>query len=151
MAAAAEKTEAQKVEEHFLRQEAHEERLNATLKMYETRIHEMRETSEERKKELLAQNDGLLGAVGRLYAENEALNKRVASLEPALKQADEKLKNLHDMAQVEIERAHRELDEKCNTIREQAKTEVERAKLDAKAEIDRLKAELKRCQGRKAR
>lgn len=79
----AEKTEADKLEEMVQKRleeqrEAGKMNLEILSRTYETRLQEMRESFEERKKEFLAQNDGLLGAVGRLYAETEDLRKRIA-------------------------------------------------------------------------
>lgn len=146
----ADRTEAEKMEEllrkqsaqqsieHERMQEEHERRLQLCLETAEVRIKEMRDSFEERKKDLLSQNDGLLGAVGRLHAENEDLKKKIASLEPALCKARESLDRADKEVCVAIEQAHQRYDEMVQSVRS-----------EAKKEITHLKEKLAECQKRK--
>jgi len=117
-----EKTEAEKTQELFERKIKEREHELETLRQREIeqidkRICEMRARFEDEKKELLAQNDGLLGAVGRLHAENETLRKQISDLEPVVFRAKEDIARYkkdfefaEEHARERLETAHREYD-----------------------------------------
>lgn len=95
----AERTEMEKAQETFeLKLKEQEMPLERQHKMEIERLdrhfHYVRSMFEDQKKELLTQNDGLLGALGRVHGENEALKKRVAELEPALAKGKEEVVRL---------------------------------------------------------
>jgi hypothetical protein len=139
----AEKTEVEKVQESFERklkeQEMQFERTHAReLEIIRIRYDEIHSVREEQKKELLAQNDGLLGAVGRLHTENEALKTRVSELGPALAKAKE-----------EATRMLEEMKERMEFANARAQELIEGTKREAQHEIDRLKGKLSDLQKRK--
>jgi len=84
-----EQTEAERMqkkhEEQLADQRAQSDhQFQVAMKMQEVRTNELRQGFEERRKELEAQNDGLLGAVGRMHRDNESLKGQVSDLEAQL-------------------------------------------------------------------
>lgn len=82
----------------------------------------------EKIRELLAQNDGMLGVVGRLQVENEALKTKIHRLEGDVERA-------HIQGKVR----HLELDAELEKVREESKM----ALAEKQVEIDRLKRKSK--------
>lgn len=100
-----EKSEAEKVQDVF------DERVAQLLRNHELEIDVREEANkrvhgllEDQRKELLAQNEGLLGAVGRLYAENEGLKRKVTELQ-------EQYTGIRRDAELEITRLKIEIDQ----------------------------------------
>jgi hypothetical protein len=118
-----EKTEAEKQQEVFERYltifQAEKEKDLLRAQEHFTTI---KMNLEDQKKELLAQNDGLLGAVGRLSRDNEELRTKVAAvtqqkanMEKDIERAKHEVERMMMEASVrtdeEIERRHKETSE----------------------------------------
>lgn len=78
----------------------------------------------ERRDELLKQNDGMLGAIGRLHGENEALRKSVQELEATVKEKQENVVRLER----EFEMMRQQLEVEFHARMEKSKVDLERVK-----------------------
>lgn len=135
----ADKTEVEKAQESYEKRLKEQEiQQHREVDKLEAHHHEVRKILEEQKKELLDQNDAMLGAIGRVHAENEALKKRIADLEPAAAKAKE-----------ELARTHKEFEREMEFAQQRAIELVEETKRKAQHEIDRLKEKLNQAQTRK--
>ena len=141
----AEQTELDRVqkkhEEQLAEQRAqHEHQFQVAMKLQETRVGELRLSFEDRRKELLTQNDGMLGAVGRLYKENESLKARIAELEATVVAQDrEAHAQIHDLKR-ETELKHLAMMNEFSESRTRVMDENKRLQ----AENDRLREKTKR-------
>lgn len=127
----ADHTEVDRVAQHYDRQVAqlHEIQKRHREEM-EKRHAELRMALEAKNQELAAQNDGLVGAVGRLHARNEELAAKIDKLTNALRDSEARA----DRLKVDLDLVRAQADEKLTA---------------ASAEIDRLK-EKQRAGARKA-
>lgn len=81
---------------------------------------------QERREELQKQNDGMLGAIGRLYGENEALKKSVQELQAEVKDRKEDAARLDR----EFEMMKHQLDIQVEARMEKSKLDLERVKAE---------------------
>lgn len=136
-----EQTEIERIQKNYVEQldqqrMQSEHQFQVAMKLQDSRVAELRQNFEERRKELFAQNDGLLGAVGRLHKENENLKSQVADLEAQLTQTQNESKS-------ELLNAHRESDlkhiEMMNEFSE-SRTRVMDENKRLKIQVERLQA-----------
>lgn len=147
----AEKTEADKAQETLDRRLAEERQqfahqLQVMTQLYESRLKELREQFDDRKKELLLQNDGMLGAIGRLQAENQSIKaehqvtwNRAAQAEMKAKALAEDQQRMLLVAEQGLESARSSYEEHLQSVKEASCREI----LALKAEIKRLKSRKK--------
>jgi hypothetical protein len=86
----------------------------------------MSDVFNERRQELLKQNDGMLGAVGRLHGENETLKKSVQELQAEVKDRKDNAASL---------------DRELQMMKNQLDIQIEARLEKSRSEIERLKAE----------
>lgn len=116
------------------REERHRER-EMLRSEYQERLKESIHDYRERKEDLIAQNDGMLGAIGRLHAENLALKTRISEFEFRARDFDA------EMARVstEAERCQDEAARRAHNIKEEAAREIKALK----KELEDLRAKKK--------
>lgn len=120
--------------------EAHERGLQMVQKMTERTFDLLRTQQEEKVAELIKQNDGLLGAVGRLQGEKTKYEEQAKNL-------------LEEMRKVKLEyemRRHEEHDQMERVTRDHQEA-VERERRKDKEHISELEKLLKRLQAKKPR
>lgn len=120
--------------------EAHERGLQMVQKMTERTFDLLRTQQEEKVAELTKQNDGLLGAVGRLQGEKTKYEEQAKNL-------------LEEMRKVKLEyemRRHEEHDQMERVTRDHQEA-VERERRKDKEHISELEKLLKRLQAKKPR
>lgn len=127
----AEQTEVERVQKKYEEQLAEqraqsEHQFQVAMKMQEVRNHELREGFEERKREFLAQNDGLLGAVGRLHKETESLKAQVTDLRHNLQEAQGAVKASEDRFHLQMAVMEQESDLRRKTEHAQMQREIDR-------------------------
>lgn len=102
------------------------------LNRVEGHLQEIKSTFEEQKRELIAQNDGLLGAIGRLHGENEAHKKRISQLEGDVQTFSAEQERMRQEFQVKAEIMRRESDLRLMDARREADA-VKRDQMERKA------------------
>lgn len=107
----------------------YQEKLKGTLQVYN-----------ERKEELLAQNDGMLGVVGRLHSENQTLKQDLLQAQMRVKKAEESLEEIHNRVEAEMEGARQQMDERVERIKEDAARDIR----DLKKQVEEFKAKGKK-------
>lgn len=78
-------------------------------------LNQVRENFEEQIRELRKQNDGLLGAVGRLHAEREAFSKQIDEEKKKNDEHSHKMKAQEEMFRIQM---LRELEDNKQTIQD---------------------------------
>lgn len=107
---------------------------------YQERLKETVQDYNDRKEDLVAQNDGMLGAIGRLHAENQTLKQTLMDAQSRMKRLEEDLDQVHNHVQAQMEEAHLRMDEKVGRIKEEAAREIK----DLKRQIEDLKGKAKK-------
>ncbi len=79
---------------------------------------------DERRQELIRQNDGMLGAIGRLHSENEILRKKLQEAETKHKEHLERAEFQARAIEQTLEVKHREEAAKMATIKEEAAQKI---------------------------
>jgi hypothetical protein len=114
----AEQTVAEKLEEVYrIQLQLQEERIKELNGSHEKALHLEREEHheqrkiaahafEERRQELIHQNDGMLGAIGRLHSESESLKGELSKWKSLAMEAQEKLDRSKADAEVMVEQFH---------------------------------------------
>lgn len=123
--------------------EAVNERLRerqAIRQEFDERRKECQQNFNDREKELLAQNDGMLGAIGRLHSENQTLKQDLLQAQMRAKKYEENMEQMTHQAHIQVEEAHLRMDERVNRIKEEAAREIR----DLKKQIEELKGKGKK-------
>lgn len=74
---------------------------------------------QDRTQELTKQNDGMLGAIGRLHGENEVLRKKLQDAENMAKDRQEMIQRNEHQLQIEMERMRLEIHERERKTKEE--------------------------------
>lgn len=148
---AEQRTEAEKVEEmyrkqleiqeHFMAKREEELRISVDREHahYKRELETMRCNFKERQDDLLAQNDGMLAAIGRLHGENATLNKQLQETEMKAKMLGGQIDRTEQMAKIKINELEREL----GKTKEQARAQAEEVIARAQEEFDKAREEIK--------
>jgi len=110
-----------------------EERHHLSMEELREQQKTMMELYEERRAELLRQNEGMLGAVGRLHAENEKLKQENAAsmaaymnLEQKMKQKEQEIRLHMELIERESSRRIKDLEQKLVDKRAKSKVKSKR-------------------------
>lgn len=146
------KTEVEKVEEMYRKQLEIQERfmakreeelcisLEREREHYKRELETMRCNFKERQDDLLAQNDGMLAAIGRLHGENATLKKELQDMEMKAKTLNEHLNRAEQMAKIKVQELEREL----HKTKEEGRRNVDEVIARAHDEFDKAGEEIRR-------
>jgi uncharacterized protein (DUF2132 family) len=125
--------------ERLLAEEKHdrEQHRESFRQEYQERLKEKGVEFHNQKEELLAQNDGMLGAIGRLHTENESLKQRLNEAQRNVKDLEEMALRMKKDAEVDILRKA-----------EMFEQEIDRREQEASKVIKELKSQVETLKGK---
>jgi hypothetical protein len=131
--------------------ESHEKGLQMFQKMTERTLDLLRTQQEEKVAELTKQNDGLLGAVGRLQGEKAKFEEQVDDLQEEMRKVKMECELRLREERTQLEETIRRHNEESDLERRKAEEEIVRERRKDREHISELEKLLKRLQAKKPR